>query len=167
MNTWKGYLQSLQERFVGFFENPIIVVYFACIVFAVGSFGVWYPAFDFDYCSGNFFTSIPTLTNLSTYVISILAATMADFLLGKKERSNGFKIVAFSIFIFAFIAAVMSLIKFVWILGYLGLILTYILWVIVFVDDDSMVSEMDPNAASGGKDPEKQMLPGNLSDFKA
>lgn len=165
MNNWKKYFDFFKDRIKAFFINPIIVIYFFCIVIVVGSFGVWYPVFDFNFCLGNFLTDNSTLTNLSTYVISILAATMAHFLLNEKERGRGFKIFSFSLFLLGFISAVISLIKFNWLFGYLGLFLTYILWMIVFADDETLGLEKDN--ASGGPDPDKQKLPGTLANFKS
>lgn len=165
MNNWNKYLTVLFERLYGFIVNPVIVIYFVCIVVIVGSFGVWYSAFDFPYCSANFFTDNSTITNLATYIISILAATMAHFLLSKKKRGTGFKIFSFSLFLLGFISAVISLIKFNWVFGYLSLVLTYILWMIVFSDDETLQS--DDDNASGGRNPDRQNLPGTLANFKS
>lgn len=166
MKSWANHIIYLWDRIKSFFLNPVIVMYFLCIVIMVGSFGVWYPYFDDDICKKNFFTSNGTLTNLSTYIISILAATMANFLLSEKPRGRGFKIFSFSTFILAFISAVMALIHFNSYFGYTGLFLTSLLWIIVFADDESLGGQSDDNA-NGGANPAQQIILGDLGGFKS
>lgn len=164
--NWKQNYSYFITRFKGFFENPVIVIYFICIVVFVGSFGVWYSYFDNNNCFTSFLVDKGTLTNLSTYVISILAATMAHFLLNKKQRGNGFKIFSFSLFLLGFISAVISLVKFNFIFGYFGLFLTYLLWIIVFADDETLSLEYGSNPV-GGDRPELQTIPGSINNFKS
>lgn len=168
MDIWKEYLISFFVRLGDFLKNPIIVLYFISIVLIVGSFGVWYPYFETTDHPTNFFIAEGTLKNLATYVIALLAATMADFLLSKVERSKGLKIFAFSIFLLALIAAVLALTKHLPLFGYLGLSLTYLLWIVVFADDETKGLESGGNGktASGGEEPDKQELPGSLTNFK-
>lgn len=166
MENWNSFFKiNFLDKAKSFFNKPLVVTYFFTIVVIVGSFGVWYNSFDFRSCYNNFFVDNETLTNLATYTISILATTMATVLLSKKVQTNSFKIFSFAIFILAFLSAVISLVKFNWVFGYCGLILTYILWMIVYSDDESLSD--NPNAPTGGANPEAQIIPGDISSFKS
>ncbi len=169
MYSWSKYINTLLSRLKSFINNPTVVIYFVSIVAIVGSFGVWYPIFDYQNCNNSFWFEPTTLTNLSTYTISILAATMADFLLGNRERGKAFKIFVFSLFIVAFLSSIISLIKFKGLFGILGVVLTYFLWVIVFADDGSKGGDeiKDPKVSSGGSAPDKVELQGTLKEFKS
>ncbi len=169
MKIWKNYFLSFCNRIEKFLSNPVIVLYFCAIVVVVGSFGIWYNLFDYSKSFLSFMVDTLTISNLSVYSISILAGAMAHFMLAKKERGRGLKIFTFSIFIFGLLAAIVSLSKNGWYFGYVSLFLTYLLWVLVYVDDDVIGTNLDvnPNSPKGGDNPAGATLGGSLAGYNA
>lgn len=163
------YLNALAHRIRSFIANPVTVLYFVCIIVIIGGFGVWYSAFDYPYCISSFLVDGSTLSSLAIYSISILSGAMAQFLLTPRNGSRGLKIFTFSVFLMGFISALVSITKAIWPFGYLSLLLTWLLWITVYVEDPTIGGDLAGEAADavGGPDPDIQELPGNLNDFVA
>jgi ABC-type Fe3+ transport system permease subunit len=171
-NGWGNKLSSFWKRIISFVQNPVAVIYFLSIVVITASVGVWYPLLLEKPIEQNadqkteFINSI--LLSLGTYAISILAGTMADFLLGarSKKRSNALKIFTFSVFIIAFLASFIAIATKIWFFGVSGVALTLLLWIVVFADDEAKSEkEIDPNSSSGGSNVAGAQISGNTTGF--
>jgi hypothetical protein len=168
MRTWTLYYSALILRLSEFVKNPVIVLYFLAIVVVVGSFGIWYNLFNYPKHFTCFLVEATTISNLSVYSISILTGAMANFMLDRRERGRGLKIFAFSLFIFGLLSSTVSLTTSGWLLAYAGVFFTYLLWILVYVDDNVIgnnIPNVNPNDPVGGDNPAGVDLPGNVDGY--
>lgn len=165
MEQWEKYIKAFLNSILDFLKNPIIVVYFISIVVIIGGFGVWYNWFDYNPKDDCPFWDYNNLGNLATYSISMIAATMADFLLSKKENGKGIKIFSFSLFLLSFISSIIAMVKYKYIFGLVGLGIAYLLWIIVYSNDDSKRPDTTPNP-NGGINPQNTPIIGNTNSFQ-
>lgn len=167
IKKWPIFLGDAKEAFSKVLMNPIIVIYFLSVVVLVGSFGVWINFIGSDDCFTKLIFDKNIIETLSTYLISILAGTMASFLISKRDKSVNIKILSFSSFIMAFIFCLAAIMRSNLYLVLSGLVLTYIHWIFVYSEDELMNdNDNDSKSAVGGSNPGHENILGDLGGFK-
>lgn len=159
--SWEEFGAECYKRFDSFQKHPILSIYFFIVVVAVGSSGIWVPFImtkDKCFVASNVFT-----VGAATYCIALLAASMADNLLSEKLKTIRFLV--FGLFLLSFTLSYVTLItNNVWV-SILALLLSLLLWVINYSEDETKMEARfsQPNGPAGG--PTDVPVPGTLEGF--
>lgn len=162
--TWKDFGNELKNRFNSFWKHPIMVLYLIFIVAFIGSSGVWLPFVIFD-TSDKCFDIPGTLSiGLSTYCIAILSATMSDQLLSPSDTKRTIRFFTFGLFAISYTIAYIASIKKNSLLGFVTVIISFLLWIITYSTDSSKQDESNPMNPQGG-DVAQTQLSGSTEGF--
>lgn len=105
---WKAFLSDLWLRVYAPVGQPTLIFYFVAITVAVGGIGVWISLPGVLISCPSPTNQISFLNSLSTYLLAVLAAAFADFILGVRKKRSSMQMFAMFVFTIGTLAAVIS-----------------------------------------------------------
>lgn len=163
--TWQSFREDCNARISNFKSHPILLFYFVVVVVFVGASGVWLPFLIETDTKNPCFNITSTLTvGLATYCIALLAAAMADNLLSLHKLKT-LRFFIFSLFLLSITLAYVTLITKTIGWGVVTTLLTLVMWILNYSDDDSKKDSMEPPGDTPAGGPTTQELAGNLDGF--
>ena len=166
---WKSLHEDIEKRLNKPKNHPTFIIYFTFILMVGGGIGVWLPP-----CllllrgqipdAGDYYS---IATNLSTYLIAIISASLADSLL--IEQTKPFRLVVFSLSLLCVTNAVLVLFtKFAlsaMLIAAPATILSLIVWWLVNANEGKLEEKPVPASATVGNTPSSVQLPGSMQGY--